>query len=210
MTTNQTSLATAGNDKVAGGGTDSHEYGRDPHITDAFVKPASSHAPNFAPIINAPEPFLGMVDSGETVLLEGNDAVGLFFCIDTGDMAYCASTLQTVCHNLAHRAGWWTDWASLEHASITQNPYCFSNKLMLIVSELSEAMEGDRKGIKDDKLPHRDMREVELADAVIRIFDLAGAYNMDLGGAIAEKLHYNQQRADHKPENRAKAGGKAY
>lgn len=54
------------------------------------------------------------------------------------------------------------------------------------------------------------MREVELADAVIRIFDLAGAYGMDLGGAIAEKLAYNAHRADHKPEARAAAGGKAY
>jgi hypothetical protein len=45
---------------------------------------------------------------------------------------------------------------------------------------------------------------------VIRIFDLAGAYNMDMGGAIAEKMAYNAQRADHKPEARAAAGGMAY
>lgn len=56
----------------------------------------------------------------------------------------------------------------------------------------------------------RQAREVELADAVIRTFDLAGAYSMDLAGAIAEKLQRNAQRADHKLENRAVAGGKAY
>jgi len=38
----------------------------------------------------------------------------------------------------------------------------------------------------------------------------AGALNLDLGGAIAEKLAYNAQRADHKPEARAAAGGKTY
>jgi NTP pyrophosphatase (non-canonical NTP hydrolase) len=54
------------------------------------------------------------------------------------------------------------------------------------------------------------MREVELADAVIRIFDIAGAYGMDLGEAIAEKMAYNQSRLDHKIENRAQAGGKLY
>jgi NTP pyrophosphatase (non-canonical NTP hydrolase) len=51
---------------------------------------------------------------------------------------------------------------------------------------------------------------VELADAVIRIFDLAGAYGMDLGGAIAEKMSFNADRPDHKPENRAAVGGKSY
>ena len=81
---------------------------------------------------------------------------------------------------------------------------------MLIVSEVSEAMEGDRKNLMDDKLPHRPMREVELADAVIRIFDLAGGYNLDIAGAIAEKLAFNAQRPDHKIENRVKEGGKEY
>jgi hypothetical protein len=71
-------------------------------------------------------------------------------------------------------------------------------------------MEGDRKDLMDDKLPHRKMREVELADAVIRIFDMAGAYQMDLAGAIAEKMTYNASRADHKIENRTQSGGKTY
>ena len=37
---------------------------------------------------------------------------------------------------------------------------------MLIVSEIAEAMEGERKDLMDDKLPHRKMAEVELADAL--------------------------------------------
>ena len=82
--------------------------------------------------------------------------------------------------------------------------------LMLVVSELAEAMEGDRKCLMDDKLPTRDMFEVELADACIRIFDMAGGFNLDLGGAIQEKLEYNKARADHTHEARLKAGGKKY
>ncbi len=83
-------------------------------------------------------------------------------------------------------------------------------KLALVHSEVSEGLEGHRKDLMDDHLPHRKMLEVELADAIIRIFDLSGGLGFDLGGAIAEKLAYNAQRADHKPENRAKSGGKAY
>jgi len=77
-------------------------------------------------------------------------------------------------------------------------------------SEVSEAMEGARKNLMDDHLPERPMLEVELADAVIRIMDLAGGLNLDLGGAIADKLLYNTERADHKPENRAKYNGKVF
>jgi hypothetical protein len=118
-----------------------------------------------------------------------------------------AHTLTEICHDLAKRAGWWND---ADPNTSMANPLHFSNKLCLIHSEISEAMEGDRKNLMDDHLKHRPMREVELADALIRIFDLAGGYGLDVAGALAEKLAYNAQRADHKPENRAAAGGKAY
>lgn len=83
-------------------------------------------------------------------------------------------------------------------------------KLCLIHSEISEAMEGHRKGLMDDHLTHRSMIEVELADAVIRILDLAGWLGLDIQGALAEKVDYNLNRADHKKENRAKSNGKKY
>jgi hypothetical protein len=82
--------------------------------------------------------------------------------------------------------------------------------LCLIHSEISEAMEGYRKNLMDDHLPHRPMIEVELADAMIRIGDLAEGLGLDLGGAVAEKLAFNARRADHKPEARRAAGGKAF
>ena len=81
-------------------------------------------------------------------------------------------------------------------------------KLALCHSETSEALEGVRKGLMDDHLPHRPMVEVELADTIIRILDLAGFMGLDIGAALAEKYAYNQTRADHKKENREKAGGK--
>jgi hypothetical protein len=130
------------------------------------------------------------------------------FEIDVNSINTAADILQYECHQAAKTAGWWVDPKT--GASITDNPYCFSSKLGLVHSEISEAMEGDRKDLMDDKLPHRKMREVELADAVIRIFDMAGAYQMDLAGAIAEKMYYNQSRADHKIENRTQSGGKSY
>ena len=82
--------------------------------------------------------------------------------------------------------------------------------LCLIHSEISEAMEGYRKNLQDDKLPHRKMIEVELADAVIRIFDLCGQKGYDLVGAIRDKMEYNRHREDHKRENRLKENGKKF
>jgi hypothetical protein len=111
------------------------------------------------------------------------------------------------CFGASFASGWWTDLKTGEDLRMANN---VPEKLMLIVSEVSEAMEGHRKNLMDDKLPHRPMVEVELADAVIRIFDLAGAKGYDVAGAIVEKLAYNAQRADHKPENRLAEGGKAY
>jgi NTP pyrophosphatase (non-canonical NTP hydrolase) len=115
-----------------------------------------------------------------------------------------ASLLVRGCHGRAYAAGWWHDPKTGESKA---RPV--PELLCLIHSEISEALEGFRKNLMDDHLPHRKMLEVELADAVIRIFDMCGGYGLDIGGALAEKLEYNSRRADHKPENRAKDGGKS-
>ena len=113
------------------------------------------------------------------------------------------NALSVRCHE-ANKT-WWVD--------LTTGQYVKRNMgelLMLCVSELSEALEGHRKNLQDDKLPHRKMIDVELADCLIRIFDLAGGYGIDLDGAFEEKMEYNAIRADHRPENRVKDGGKKY
>lgn len=66
--------------------------------------------------------------------------------------------------------------------------------IALMHSELSEALEADRKDLMDDKLTHRKGLEVELADAVIRIMDFTQGKDMDLDNTIAEKLAYNTTR----------------
>lgn len=115
--------------------------------------------------------------------------------------------LATKAHQASWNAGWWHEE---DGSPIKENKYAVPVKLILGISEMIEAMEGDRKGLMDDKLPHRSMLEVELADAVIRIGDLAAAYGMDVGGAIEEKMNFNVTREDHQVVNRRKPGGKKY
>ncbi len=121
------------------------------------------------------------------------------------DIKHDINNAVKFCNGIAVASGWWSDIKT--GLPVTRNK---GEMLMLMVTELAEAMEGVRKNKNDDHLKHRMAEEVELADCVIRIFDYAGAYGLDLGGAIAEKLEYNQNRADHKPENRLKEGGKKF
>jgi NTP pyrophosphatase (non-canonical NTP hydrolase) len=102
-------------------------------------------------------------------------------------------------------AQWWHDINTGER--IERNK---GELIALMHSELSEAMEGERKDLMDDKLPHRKMAEVELVDALIRIFDYAGAFGYDLEGAYQDKMAFNAQRVDHTHSARQLAGGKKW
>lgn len=113
------------------------------------------------------------------------------------------NNLSVLCHSVNHK--WWHDLHTGERLNRNKGEL-----LMLIVSEIAEAMEGERKNLMDDKLPHRKMVEVELADALIRIFDYAGAFGLDLDGALREKMGYNTTRVDHTKEARLKADGKKW
>lgn len=84
--------------------------------------------------------------------------------------------------------------------------------LMLVVSELAEALEADRKNRYASDMPtvllHSDLDtfpeifkgnvkdtfEDEIADTFIRLFDLVGAYNIDIDKHIELKMKYNQTR----------------
>lgn len=115
------------------------------------------------------------------------------------------NNLRDLCYGESFNAGW--------HTNLETGELLNRNKgemIALIHSEISEAMEGERKNLMDDHLPHRPMAEVEMADAVIRIMDYCGRWGYDIGGAIIEKIEYNKNRADHKIENRKKEGGKQF
>lgn len=113
--------------------------------------------------------------------------------------------LQYICHQAAVESGWWIDLKTGKPLNRNKGEL-----MMLMVSEIGEMMEGVRKDLMDDKLPHRKMEEVELADLIIRAFDYAGAFKLDLAGAIFEKLEYNSRRQDHKLEVRRKTNGKKF
>lgn len=113
-------------------------------------------------------------------------------------------------HNAAVEAGWRDHQMQPGTNFVDPRLVDVPQSIALIHSEISEALQADRKNAMDNHLPHRLGLEVELADAMIRICDLAGAKGLDLGGAYVEKRAYNEQRADHKAENRAKPDGKKY
>jgi hypothetical protein len=85
--------------------------------------------------------------------------------------------------------------------------------LMLVVSELAEAMEADRDDLWFSREPGADIASVllhfepyqfkdivkdtvedEIADAFIRLFDLCGRFHIDIDSHIKAKMLYNRTR----------------
>ena len=136
-------------------------------------------------------------------------------------MSLMLNELAKEIHTDNIEAGWWDDcinWTTAEAPlgygkfplNIAGDHYLLSTKLCLIHSEVSEMMEGLRKGQPDDHLPHRSMEEVEAADVFIRLLDYCGARGIDIDGAMAEKRAYNKRRADHKLDARNASNGKKF
>lgn len=124
---------------------------------------------------------------------------------EDGSCSYREALKQIAAHIHGANTKWWTDLNTGEPKQRN-----FGEMIALVHSELSEALEGHRKNLADDHLPNRPSVEVELADAMIRIFDIAAGLGYDLGGALEDKLAYNATRYDHTVEARLQPNGKAY
>lgn len=83
--------------------------------------------------------------------------------------------LSRLCHSIAVEKGFWEKERNIGEA------------LMLIVTELAEAMEAHR--IQDDA----NFKE-ELADSFIRLLDLCGGLGIDIEEEISKKSQKNKKR----------------
>lgn len=108
------------------------------------------------------------------------------------------SGTQMAIHVWARKCGWYDGAAP-------SDPGLVPSKLLLIVTELAEAFEELRTGHLTNEIYFSESKEtpdlmkpegfpIELADAVIRIFDLAQFLNIDLETYIDMKMEYNSAR----------------
>jgi hypothetical protein len=80
-------------------------------------------------------------------------------------------------------------------------PELFAEKMLLVISEITEALEEfrDHRGLNEiyyneDKPGKPEGIPIEIADAVIRIFDWCEANKVDLENALTLKMLYNKSR----------------
>ncbi len=91
--------------------------------------------------------------------------------------------MQHQVHRTAVEHGWW------------ESPRATGEVLMLVVTELAEAMEAYRAGNPEsEKLPGFSKMEEELADTIIRLLDLAEERGFRMEQAVLAKMAYNQGR----------------
>lgn len=101
------------------------------------------------------------------------------------DVKHAVNMLAVAAHDTAQKKGFYSE------------PVNVPEKLALIHQEVSEALEALRSGDptkRDKHVPEYSEFEVELADIVIRVCDLAAYKNVPLGDVIVRKMLYNASR----------------
>lgn len=109
------------------------------------------------------------------------NAVNLQLSTMGGSVVVMLEGLGRTINGFMHKQGFW------ESANTGE-------KIALMHSELSEALEADRKSLTSDHIPDFTGVEEELADCVIRILDYAAEHDLRLGLAVIEKMRYNLSR----------------
>lgn len=121
---------------------------------------------------------------------------GYAWTSDDEDLRKAVAAAMHLSHATAKSKGWYTDPTTGEPKERN-----FGEVLMLMVSELSEALEADRKDLMDDKLPDRRGIEVEFGDCSIRILDTAAAIPEIACCIAGQVLKWRRLNALSRPEN---------
>jgi len=118
------------------------------------------------------------------------------------DRWYYLRAIIEDCHTNAKNKGWWDKYgqgAQADRVLHDFKPDIIAAKLMLVSGELGEALEEVRDGnpgfyYAPDGSGKPEGVGVELADVVIRVFDLASWLGIDLADMIRLKMEYNRTR----------------
>jgi hypothetical protein len=114
------------------------------------------------------------------------------------------SLLARLAHGDAKAKGWWDGVSLPLTVSNERERLLAEEKLFLIVTEVAEAMEEIRDGHEFTSVYYEVHGvpttkplgfPIELADSVIRAFDIACACGVDLGAAVKRKMEFNRTRA---------------
>lgn len=104
--------------------------------------------------------------------------------------------LAKTAHAMSDSKGFWAEENAVMSLHPEMTPIIMGNKLALIHSEVSEVLEALRKPepVASKKIPPYMEEEDECADILIRLMDYCGKRNIDIGGAVIQKMLYNANR----------------
>ncbi|AYQ99271.1 nucleotide pyrophosphohydrolase [Brevibacterium phage Cantare] len=106
-------------------------------------------------------------------------------------------------HTNSAKKGFWNEFTKAEiKGDETALRALINEKLLLVVSEITEAMEELRSGHTPQEIYKGDAGKpegfgVEIADALIRMFDLVGGLDLPIGDIISQKMGYNSESRGH-------------